>query len=120
MTGLVSDYSLVNFMPLTVKSKELMLAVGKTIDKANGYCFTSVEEANAQRIMAFSNTDFEYTKIQEVRENFMNVNISNSESNSDDDSESKVPKVKKSKKNRREKIGNDLDEIDIQAPGFQV
>ena len=117
MTGLVSDYSLVNFMPLTVKSKEMMLAVSKAIDKANGYCFTSVEEANAQRTMAFSNNDFEYTKFQEVRESFMNINASTSESDVDDDSPSIAPRIKKSKQGR-EKIGNDLDKIDINAPNI--
>ena len=119
MTGLVSDYSLVNFMPLTVKSKEMMIAVSKAIDKANGYCFTSAEEANSQRMMAFSSNDFEYTKFQEVRESFMNINASTSESDVDDDSPSIAPRIKKSKQSR-EKIGNDLDKIDINAPGFQV
>ena len=118
MTGLVSDYSLVNFMPLTVKSKEMMIAVSKAIDKANGYCFTSAEEANSQRMMAFSSNDFEYTKFQEVRESFMNINASTSESD-DDNSPGNAPRIKKSKQSR-EKIGNDLDKVDINAPGFQV
>ena len=120
MTGLVSDYSLVHFMPVTVKSKEMMLAVRAAIDKANGYCFTSVEEANSQRMMAFSSNDFEYVKNQEVRENFMNVNGSSSESNSDEEKDEKLPKVKKSKRSIDDKLGNDLDQIDIKAPGFQI
>ena len=37
MTDLVTDYSLVNFIPVTVKSKERMLAVSQQVDKANGY-----------------------------------------------------------------------------------
>jgi len=119
MTGLVSDYSLVNFMPLTVKSKAMMLAVKDTIDKANGYCFTSVEEANAQRLMAFSSNDFNYAKIQEVQENFMGANSSTSETDEDDTTERDAPKVKKSK-TTPEKIGNDLDNIDVSAPGFQI
>ena len=119
MTGLVSDYSLVNFMPLTFKSKAMMLAVKDTIDKANGYCFTSVEEANAQRLMAFSSNDFNYAKIQEVQENFMGANSSTSETDEDDTQERDAPKVKKSK-TTREKIGNDLDNIDVSAPGFQI
>ena len=36
LTGLVSDYSLVNFVPITVKKKERLLAASKVIDKANG------------------------------------------------------------------------------------
>ena len=118
MTGLVTDYSLVNFMPVTVKSKEMMLNVRAAIDKANGYCFTNVEEANAQRMMAFSNNDFEYAKIREVQENFMNA--SSSESNSDEDIEGKMSSTKKPRNSGRDKLGNDLDKIDIEAPGFQV
>ena len=97
----------------------MMIAVSKAIDKANGYCFTSAEEANSQRMMAFSSNDFEYTKFQEVRESFMNINASTSESDVDDDNPSNAPKIKKSKQTR-EKIGNDLDKVDINAPGFQV
>ena len=36
LTGLISDYSLVNFVPFTVKSKERLLAASQAIDKANG------------------------------------------------------------------------------------
>ena len=36
LTGLISDYSLVNFVPVTVKSKERLLAASQVIDKANG------------------------------------------------------------------------------------
>ena len=36
LTGLISDYSLVNFVPVTVKSKERLLAASQIIDKANG------------------------------------------------------------------------------------
>ena len=36
LTGLFSDYSLVNFVPITVKEKERLLAASKVIDKANG------------------------------------------------------------------------------------
>ena len=118
MTGLVSDYSLVNFLPLTVKSKEMMLAIKEAIDKANGYCFASVEEANSQ--IYFSNSRYEYDKIHEVRENFMGVNSSGSQSNSDEEPDVNVPKIKKPKKCKLEKLGNDLDEVDIDAPGFQI
>ena len=119
MTGLVSDYSLVNFLPLTVKSKEMMLSVKDTIDKANGYCFASIEEANAQRMMAFSSNDFSYAKIQEVQENFMGANTTSSDSEDGGTTEIDAPKIKKPK-TAREKIGNDLDDIDIAAPGFQI
>ena len=36
LTGLISDYSLVNFVPITVKEKERLLVASKVIDKANG------------------------------------------------------------------------------------
>ena len=36
LTGLISDYSLVNFVPITVKKKERLLAASQVIDKANG------------------------------------------------------------------------------------
>ena len=37
LTELVENYSLVSFIPLCIKSKERMLAVMRTVDKANGY-----------------------------------------------------------------------------------
>ena len=121
MTGLVSDYSLVNFLPLTVKSKTRMLAVRNAIDKANGYCFTSVEEANTQRMMAFSSNDFEYAKTQEVREDFMGRNTSSSEVDSEEDGkEVQENRIKRLKKTSSERLGNDLDKVDISAPGFQI
>ena len=36
LTGLIADYSLVNFLPVTVKSREMLLAVSQQVDKANG------------------------------------------------------------------------------------
>ena len=36
LTGLISDYSLVNFVPITVKKKERLLAASQVIDKASG------------------------------------------------------------------------------------
>ena len=36
LTGLISDYSLVNFVPITVKKKERLLPASQVIDKANG------------------------------------------------------------------------------------
>ena len=42
LTGLITDYSLVNFLPVTVKSREMLLAVSQQVDKANGYVVTCV------------------------------------------------------------------------------
>ena len=36
LTGLISNYSIVNFVPITVKKKERLLAASQVIDKANG------------------------------------------------------------------------------------
>ena len=68
----MEDYGLVNFIPLSIESKEMMLNVKNNIDKANGYCF-GAEERNIQSYMssAYGVTDFEYSKTSEVREKFM-------------------------------------------------
>ena len=54
---------------------------------------------------AFCDTDFEYSKTFDVRESFMD--------NSDDEASPKRPK------RQDEKLGNDLDLVDI-GPEFQV
>nr|ACO11767.1 ATP-binding domain 1 family member B [Lepeophtheirus salmonis] len=105
ITDLVDNYSLVNFIPLSVKCKEQMLVVRNAVDKANGYCFGSEEERNLKAMMssAMGDADFEYNKTSFVRENYMDA----------DKSYNDEPEVK------REKFGNDLDNIDI-SPGFQI
>ena len=103
MSELVTNYSLVHFLPCSVKSKEAMLSLKNAVDKANGYCFSSVEESKLQAAMAFSNSDFEYGKTQTVREDYMFR---------DEDDDKPPPQNKP-------KLGNDLDKVDIQ-PGFQV
>lgn len=82
ITGLVQDYGLVNFIPLSVDSKEMMLGVKNAVDKANGYCFGSTaEERNIQSLMssAFGGSDFEYAKTHEIREKFMQEDEGNVE-----------------------------------------
>ena len=76
--------------------------------QANGYCFSSVEESRLQAQMAFSNNDFEYAKTKTVREQYM----MGGPGSSPDDEDAPPPANKP-------KLGNDLDQIDIQ-PGFQV
>lgn len=97
LTGLINDYSLVNFLPITVKSKERMLAASQVIDKANGYVFGSGEERNMRAMMgsALGGADFEWAKTGNLRTEYM-----------EDEEE-------------RELLGNDLDKIDID-PQFQV
>jgi len=94
LTGLVSDYSLVNFLPVTVKSKERMLTASQTIDKANGYVFGSGEERNMRAMMgsALGGADFEWAKTGDLRAEYMDTS---------------------------ETLGNDLDKVDID-PQFQV
>ena len=40
MSELVTNYSLVHFVPCSVKSKQAMLSMRNAVDKANGYCFS--------------------------------------------------------------------------------
>ena len=98
LTGLISDYSLVNFVPITVKNKERLLAASQVIDKANGYVFGSGEERSMRNLMgsALAAADFEWSKTGDLRTEYM-----------DDD------------KDKSEPLGNDLDLIDID-PQFQV
>ena len=102
MSELITNYSLVNFVPCSVNSKEAMLSLRNAVDKANGYCFSSVEESRLQAQMAFATNDFEYAKTHQVREEYMGHS----------DSEEEGPPTK-------QKLGNDLDKVDIQ-PGFQI
>merc|ERR1740128_821780 len=100
MTDLVTDYSLVNFIPVTVKSKERMLAVSQQVDKANGYVFGSGEERNLRNMMgsALGGADFEWAKTGDLRTDYMG-----------DAAEGK-----------EEGLGNDLDKVNIADPQFQV
>jgi len=101
LTGLISDYSLVNFIPVTVKSKERLLAASQVIDKANGYVFGSGEERSMRNLMgsALGGADFEWSKTGDIRTEYMEQEEQSSDS--------------------KEKFGNDLDLIDID-PQFQV
>jgi len=94
LTGLITDYSLVNFVPITVKSKERMMAVSQLVDKANGYVFGSGEERNIRNMLgsALGGADFEWAKTGDIRAQYMG---------------------------EQDQIGNDLDKVDID-PQFQV
>ena len=89
-----------------------LLTCGWIRFQANGYCFGSVEERNLKVLMssAFGNTDFEYSKNFDVRETFMRG--SDEQAAGDGDGDGPIKK-------RRERLGNDLDELDI-GPDFQV
>jgi len=99
MIGLITDYSLVNFVPVTVRSKERMVAVSQLVDKANGYVFGTGEERNLRAMMgsALGGADFEWAKTGDLRAQYM--------SGPEEEEE--------------EGLGNDLDKVDS-GPEFQV
>lgn len=102
LTGLISDYSLVNFVPITVKKKERLLAASQVIDKANGYVFGSGEERSMRNLMGSAfGADFEWSKTGDIRTEYMDGE------GAEEEDGSKV------------KMGNDLDNVDID-PQFQV
>ena len=119
LTGLISDYSLVNFVPITVKKKERLLAASQVIDKANGYSyvfsdqsvlkyvyyryvFGSGEERSMRNLMGSAfGADFEWSKTGDIRTEYMDGDGAKEEDGS------------------KVKMGNDLDNVDID-PQFQV
>jgi len=104
LTGLINDYSLVNFLPITVKSKERLLAASQVVDKANGYVFGSGEERSMRNLMgsALGGADFEWAKTGDLQSQYMG-----------DAREEEMGAHEK------ELLGNDLDFVDID-PQFQV
>eukprot|EP00123_Amoebidium_parasiticum_P022235 comp82925_c0_seq1/m.48422 comp82925_c0_seq1/g.48422 ORF comp82925_c0_seq1/g.48422 comp82925_c0_seq1/m.48422 type:complete len:294 (-) comp82925_c0_seq1:206-1087(-) len=58
MCDLVTDSGLVSFVPLQVQDKESMMRVASAVDKANGYCFGSIEGVD---ISAFTVAMKDYT-----------------------------------------------------------
>ena len=102
ITDLVQNYSLVSFVPLSVDNKQRMMNVKNAVDKANGFTFGPEEERGMKQLLAYSaGSNFEYAKTADIREGIMG--------------EEDVVK----KKGKREKIGNDLDDVEI-GPEFQV
>ncbi|KAK3098562.1 hypothetical protein FSP39_020655 [Pinctada imbricata] len=74
LVELVQDYSLVSFVPCYVQDKESMYRVMKQVDKANGYLFGDVEERNMTSLMSCAvESEFEYEKIKDVREKYMDT-----------------------------------------------
>ncbi|KAK7492519.1 hypothetical protein BaRGS_00016185 [Batillaria attramentaria] len=71
LVGIVEDYSLVSFTPLSIQDKETMLRVKKAVDKANGYVFGEEEERTLESLMSCAvGAEFEYEKIKAVREKY--------------------------------------------------
>nr|XP_039249999.1 GPN-loop GTPase 2-like [Styela clava]XP_039250000.1 GPN-loop GTPase 2-like [Styela clava] len=73
LIGVVEDYSLVSFVPLNVQDKESMLNVIRQADKANGYCFGTVEERNIQKLLSTAvGAEFEFFKSASTHEKYLN------------------------------------------------
>lgn len=76
LVDIVQDYSLVSFVPLVVEDKESMLRVMQVVDKANGYVFGDLEERNLQNLLSCAaGAEFEYEKIQNIREKYMDTEV---------------------------------------------
>uniref|UniRef100_A0A0B7B596 GPN-loop GTPase 2 n=1 Tax=Arion vulgaris TaxID=1028688 RepID=A0A0B7B596_9EUPU len=74
LVGIVEDYSLVSFVPLSVEDKESMLRVLKAVDKCNGYVFGPVEDRSLESLMSCAvGAEFEYDKIKDIKENYMQI-----------------------------------------------
>ncbi|RUS80609.1 hypothetical protein EGW08_011619 [Elysia chlorotica] len=72
LVGIVEDYSLVSFCPLSVEDKDSMVRVMKAVDKNNGYVFGSVGDQSLEALMSCAvGAEFEYDKIKTVREKYM-------------------------------------------------
>ncbi|ROT75464.1 GPN-loop GTPase 2 [Penaeus vannamei] len=85
MADVISDYSLVTFIPLSADSRSTLLAAMKAIDKANGYIYGSGEERNIQRLLSCAvGAEFEHERLGNVRDEFMR---GNSEEEDDEDEE---------------------------------
>lgn len=72
LVGIIEDYSLVSFCPLSVEDKDSMLRVMKAVDKSNGYVFGSVGDQSLEALMSCAvGAEFEYDKIKNIREKYM-------------------------------------------------
>lgn len=72
IVGVVEDYSLVSFVALDIQSKQSMLRVTQSIDKACGYLFGALEERSLHSLMSCAmEAEFEAEKISAVQERYM-------------------------------------------------
>lgn len=93
------------------------------IDKANGFCFGSREERTLRAMMssALGGAEFEYGKTLDIRENIMEAGDVVERAGEREGAmmeEDEDPEALRRRDNR-ERLGNDLDQLDI-GPGFQV
>ncbi|KAL3867475.1 hypothetical protein ACJMK2_044677 [Sinanodonta woodiana] len=74
LVDVIEEYSLVSFVTLNIQDKESMLRVMKVVDNANGYIFGDLEERDVQSLMSYAvGAEFEYEKIKDVREKYMDT-----------------------------------------------
>lgn len=52
VVGLIQDYSLVSFIPLSINSEKSLLELKNAIDKANGYIYGGGEERSIQTLLS--------------------------------------------------------------------
>lgn len=52
LVSIIENYSLVNFVPLDITNKALLLRVKNAVDKANGYVFGGNEPQDIQTLLA--------------------------------------------------------------------
>lgn len=52
LVSLVEDYSLVSFLPLSIKHNHTLLRLKNAVDKANGYVYGAGEERSVQTLLA--------------------------------------------------------------------
>jgi len=74
LVGLVEDYGLVSFKTLDIQSKESMIEVMKSVDRANGYLFGDLEDnkGNFSQLMSSAvGTDFEFFRTAAIQEKYM-------------------------------------------------
>ncbi|XP_076101487.1 GPN-loop GTPase 2-like isoform X1 [Mytilus galloprovincialis] len=89
LIDIIEEYSLVSFVPLFVEEKESMLRMLKQVDKANGYVFGDTEEHNIQTLLSCAvGAEFEYEKIKDIREKYMDTETACDSSEQDIDIDS--------------------------------
>ncbi|XP_050730754.1 GPN-loop GTPase 2-like [Eriocheir sinensis] len=72
MAEVVTDYSLVSYIPVSVESHSTLLNAMKAIDKANGYIYGSGEERNIQRLLSCAvGAEWEHDRLGVPRDTFM-------------------------------------------------
>jgi len=74
LVGLVEDYGLVSFKTLDIQSKESMIEVMKSVDRANGYPFSDLDDnkGNFSQLMSSAvGTDFEFFRTAAIQEKYM-------------------------------------------------